>query len=118
MLVKAIMILNKLVIRNWVYEHNASIGKHCVKIWTNSICVSKERLHIPYLDRILIDVENLSQKINVKLGGINSVVSTKSALTRSSKEDLFMFFGADVSLSSRIRIKKHRCLGHTFDFID
>jgi hypothetical protein len=63
-------------------------------------------------------VENLSQKINVKLGGINSIISTKAALTKSSKEDIFMFFGADVSLSSQIRIKKYRCLGHAFDFID
>ena len=46
----------------------------------------------------LIDVENLSQKINGKLGGINGVVNTKLALRSSSREDLFMFFGADVSV--------------------
>jgi hypothetical protein len=44
-----------------------------------------------------LDVENISQKINGKLGGINGVVNIKSALSRSSREDLFMFFGADVS---------------------
>jgi hypothetical protein len=43
-------------------------------------------------------VENLSQKINGKLGGINSVINTKLALSRSSNDDLFMFFGADVSV--------------------
>lgn len=43
-------------------------------------------------------VDNLSQKINSKLGGINSVVNTKLALSHSSKEDVFMFFGADVSI--------------------
>ena len=46
----------------------------------------------------MIDVDNLSQKINSKLGGINGVVNTKLALSSSSKEDLFMFFGADVSV--------------------
>jgi hypothetical protein len=45
----------------------------------------------------ILDVENMSQKINGKLGGINGVVNIKSALSRSSREDLFMFFGADVS---------------------
>jgi hypothetical protein len=44
-----------------------------------------------------LDVENISQKINGKLGGINGIVNLKSALSRSSREDLFMFFGADVS---------------------
>lgn len=42
-------------------------------------------------------VENIAQKINGKLGGINGVVNIRSALTRSSREDLFMFFGADVT---------------------
>jgi hypothetical protein len=46
---------------------------------------------------INLDIENISQKINGKLGGINGVVNIKSALGRSSREDLFMFFGADVS---------------------
>jgi hypothetical protein len=46
---------------------------------------------------INLDVENISQKINAKLGGINGVINMRSALSRSSREDLFMFFGADVS---------------------
>ncbi len=48
---------------------------------------------------LILDVDNLSQKINGKLGGINSVVNTKLALSHSSKEDIFMFFGADVSVN-------------------
>ena len=46
----------------------------------------------------ILDVENISQKINGKLGGINGVINVKLALTHSSREDLFMFFGADVSV--------------------
>jgi len=42
-------------------------------------------------------VDNIAQKINGKLGGINGAVNIRSALTRSSREDLFMFFGADVN---------------------
>jgi hypothetical protein len=45
---------------------------------------------------IFLDVQNLSQKINAKIGGINGVVNLKEALSHSSNEDLFMFFGADV----------------------
>ncbi|CAF4571630.1 unnamed protein product, partial [Rotaria sp. Silwood2] len=41
------------------------------------------------------DVQNLSQKINGKLGGINGFVNVKLALNHPSDEDLFMFFGAD-----------------------
>ena len=43
-------------------------------------------------------MENISQKINAKLDGINGVVDIKSAFQCSSKDDLFMFFGADVCL--------------------
>jgi hypothetical protein len=42
-------------------------------------------------------VQNLSQKINAKLGCINGVVDLKAAISRPSKDDRFMFFGADVS---------------------
>jgi len=45
----------------------------------------------------ILDVENISQKINGKLGGINGVINLKQALSRSSHDDLFMFFGADVN---------------------
>jgi len=68
-------------------------------------------------------VDNLSQKINVKLGGINSIVNTKLALTRSSKEDVFMFFGADVKMKNirlrtcsiflfRLHIQLHQLIDH------
>ena len=53
---------------------------------------------------IFSDVQNLSQKINAKIGGINGVVNLKAALSRSSNEDLFMFFGADVKPNDIIRI--------------
>ncbi|CAF5001536.1 unnamed protein product [Rotaria sp. Silwood1] len=52
------------------------------------------------MDKLHMYVENLSQKINVKLGGINSIVNTKLALTQSFQNDLFMFFGADVTHST------------------
>jgi hypothetical protein len=51
---------------------------------------------------ICLDVQNLSQKINTKLGGINGIVNLKEALSHSSREDLFMFFGADVSCKMKI----------------
>ncbi len=50
-----------------------------------------------------LDVQNLSQKINAKIGGINGVVNLKAALSHSSNEDLFMFFGADVKSNYLIR---------------
>ncbi len=43
-----------------------------------------------------LDVQNLSQKINAKIGGINGIVNLKEALSHPSDRDLFMFFGADV----------------------
>ncbi len=43
-----------------------------------------------------LDVQNLSQKINAKIGGINGIVNLKEALSHRSNDDLFMFFGADV----------------------
>jgi hypothetical protein len=43
-------------------------------------------------------VQNLSQKINAKMGCINGVVNLKSALSRPSNDDVFMFFGADVNI--------------------
>jgi eukaryotic translation initiation factor 2C len=52
------------------------------------------------ISKLHMYVENISQKINAKLGGINGVVNIKSALSRSSRDDLFMFFGADVTHST------------------
>ena len=69
------------------------------------------------LSFIYLDVDNISQKINAKLGGINGVVNVRSALSHSSKDDLFMFFGADVN-----RLKNKDCcvnllyLGNSFNY--
>jgi len=41
--------------------------------------------------------------MNAKIGGINGIVNLKSALSHSSNEDLFMFFGADVKSNSLIK---------------
>ncbi|UJR08589.1 hypothetical protein I4U23_012848 [Adineta vaga] len=43
-------------------------------------------------------LQNLVQKFNAKLGGVNGMVSLARALTSSSaRDDVFMFFGADVT---------------------
>ena len=43
-------------------------------------------------------LQNLVQKFNAKLGGVNGRVSLTRALTSSStRDDVFMFFGADVT---------------------
>lgn len=72
------------------------------------------------IEMCLVDVENISQKINGKLGGINGVVNIKSALSRTSREDLFMFFGADVRMQRNRKpyeaIWIH--LGHSFDLLE
>lgn len=60
-------------------------------------CVSLRITSEPLCIRFLyLDLDNLSQKINAKMGGINGVANLKAALRRPSNEDLFMFFGADV----------------------
>jgi hypothetical protein len=68
----------------------------------------------------ILDVENLSQKINGKLGGINSVINLKLALSRSSREDLFMFFGADVKLLNEYENVKSTFfhLGNSFNMLN
>jgi hypothetical protein len=53
------------------------------------------------------DIENLSQKINVKLGGINGVINLKAALMHVSNEDLCMFFGANVIRKFKIILKSN-----------
>jgi hypothetical protein len=58
---------------------------------------TREEIYIRVCVLNILDVENISQKINGKLGGINGIINIKSALSRSSRDDLFMFFGADVS---------------------
>ncbi|CAF4038008.1 unnamed protein product [Rotaria sp. Silwood2] len=51
-------------------------------------------------------LQNLVQKFNAKLGGVNGMVSLARALTSSStKDDIFMFFGADVTHTTCSRDK-------------
>ncbi|CAF0858888.1 unnamed protein product [Rotaria sp. Silwood1] len=51
-------------------------------------------------------LQNLVQKFNAKLGGINGMVSLARALTSSStRDDVFMFFGADVTHTTCSRDK-------------
>jgi len=46
-------------------------------------------------------LQNLYQKFNAKIGGVNGLVSLARALTQSSsRDDVFMFFGADVTHTS------------------
>ncbi len=46
------------------------------------------------------------QKFNAKLGGVNGMVSLARALTSSStRDDVFMFFGADVTHTTCSRDK-------------
>jgi hypothetical protein len=48
----------------------------------------------------------LVQKFNAKLGGVNGMVSLARALTSSStRDDVFMFFGADVTHTTCSRDK-------------
>lgn len=56
---------------------------------------------------ILVDVENLSQKLNAKIGGINGVINVKAAVRQSFDMDRFMFFGVDVMIKIYALIKKY-----------
>ncbi|CAF4025256.1 unnamed protein product [Rotaria sp. Silwood2] len=69
------------------------------KIGLMTQCVNYQALK-HNINKLEMYVENISQKINGKLGGINGVINIKSALNHSSKDDLFMFFGADVTHST------------------
>ncbi|CAF4557350.1 unnamed protein product, partial [Rotaria sp. Silwood2] len=91
----AIVILNTNASQS--YNDVKQIGHQ--KLGLRTQCIDWKTLCIN-MDKLHMYVENLSQKINVKLGGINSIVCTKLALTRSSQNDLFMFFGADVTHST------------------
>ncbi|CAF3663795.1 unnamed protein product [Adineta steineri] len=91
----AIVILND--VPSDVYDYVKQLGHQRLGLVTQ--CVDLIALE-NNLQKLHMYVENISQKINGKLGGINSVVNTKLALSRSTKEDLFMFFGADVTHST------------------
>ncbi len=113
----AIVVLND--VPSQVYEYVKQLGNQ--RLGVTNQCVSFQALErnsgklrmckpltflISFDDiyHIFSDVQNLSQKINAKLGGINGVVNLKAALSHSSNEDIFMFFGADVKSNDMIRI--------------
>ncbi|CAF3197362.1 unnamed protein product, partial [Rotaria sp. Silwood2] len=86
-------------------QRNNEVAEHVaesVKQWGNqtlaviSQCISFQSLQ-QNTGKYRMYVQNLSQKINAKIGGINGVVNFKAAFSRSSHKDLFMFFGADVT---------------------
>ncbi|UJR13192.1 hypothetical protein I4U23_000214 [Adineta vaga] len=91
----AIVILNTNI--DQVYGYVKQLGNQKLGLRTQCIDMNALRKNISGLHMY---VDNLSQKINGKLGGINSVVNTKLALSRSSNEDLYMFIGADVTHST------------------
>jgi hypothetical protein len=112
----AIVVLND--VQPDVYEYVKQLGNQRLGVVTQ--CVSFQALErnsgklrmckiLNFLfifdDTHLIssDVQNLSQKINAKLGGINGIVNLKTALRHTSNEDVFMFFGADVKPYDMIR---------------
>ncbi|CAF2681440.1 unnamed protein product [Rotaria sp. Silwood2] len=92
----AIVIINS---RNSDVVYNLVKKYANTKIGLMTQCVNFQALE-RNMNKLEMYVENISQKINGKLGGINGVINIKSALSRSSREDLFMFFGADVTHST------------------
>ncbi|CAF3760682.1 unnamed protein product [Rotaria socialis] len=91
----AIVILNSN--SDQVHDYVKQLGNQ--KLGLRTQCVDMQALR-SNINKLHMYVDNLSQKINGKLGGINSVVNTKLALSHSSREDIFMFFGADVTHST------------------
>ncbi|CAF0968816.1 unnamed protein product [Rotaria sordida] len=88
----AIVILNNVLpevyesIKQWSNQ-KLGVPTQCVSFQSLQRNVGKYRMY----------VQNLSQKINTKIGGINGIVNLKAALSHSSNEDLFMFVGADIT---------------------
>ncbi|CAF1310401.1 unnamed protein product, partial [Adineta ricciae] len=80
-----------------VYDYVKQSSNRSIGLMTQ--CVNYQALE-RNISKLNMYVENISQKINGKLGGVNGVVNIKSALSRPSNEDLFMFFGADVTHST------------------
>ncbi|UJR07552.1 hypothetical protein I4U23_011840 [Adineta vaga] len=88
----AIVVLND--VPTEVYECVKQLGNQQLGLPTQ--CVSFQAVE-RNINKLRMYAQNLSQKINAKIGGINGVVNLKAALSRSSNEDLFMFFGVDVT---------------------
>ncbi|CAF1565590.1 unnamed protein product [Adineta ricciae] len=91
----AVIILDTTI--DQVYDYVKQLGNQQLGLRTQCIDMNALKKNT---NNFSMYVDNLSQKINGKLGGINSFVNTKLALSRSSKEDVFMFFGADVTHST------------------
>ncbi|CAF1375953.1 unnamed protein product [Rotaria sordida] len=82
------------------YSGNQKLG--IVTQCTDFVAIAKN-IRNKKLDMYL---QNLVQKFNAKLGGVNGMVSLARALTSSStKDDIFMFFGADVTHTTCSRDK-------------
>ncbi|CAF4612546.1 unnamed protein product, partial [Rotaria sp. Silwood2] len=86
----AIVILNETVAQ--VYNYVKQLGNQKLGLITQ--CTSFQAVQ-KNSQKLHMYVENLSQKINAKIGGINGIVNLKTALSQASKNDRFMFFGAD-----------------------
>lgn len=88
----AVVVLNNTL--DNVYDYVKQCGNQRFGLATQCVSFQALERNIGKLDMY---VQNLSQKINAKMGCINGVVNLKAALSRPSNEDLFMFFGADVT---------------------
>ncbi|CAF3625397.1 unnamed protein product [Adineta steineri] len=77
-------------------NHKLGIVTQC----TDFVAIAKN------INKLDMYIQNLVQKFNAKLGGVNGMVSLARALTSSStKDDVFMFFGADVTHTTCSRDK-------------
>ncbi|UJR37628.1 hypothetical protein I4U23_030325 [Adineta vaga] len=86
-----------------IYKTVKYLGNHKLGIVTQCTDFVAIAKNINKLDMYL---QNLVQKFNAKLGGVNGMVSLARALTSSStKDDVFMFFGADVTHTTCSRDK-------------
>ncbi|CAF3647379.1 unnamed protein product [Rotaria sordida] len=85
-----------------IYKTIKYFGNHKLGIVTQCTDFVAIAKNINKLDMYL---QNLVQKFNAKLGGVNGMVSLARALTSSTKDDVFMFFGADVTHTTCSRDK-------------
>ncbi|CAF0781179.1 unnamed protein product [Rotaria sp. Silwood1] len=85
-----------------IYKTVKYFGNHKLGIVTQCTDFVAIAKNINKLDMYL---QNLVQKFNAKLGGVNGMVSLARALTSSTKDDIFMFFGADVTHTTCSRDK-------------
>ncbi|CAF2767340.1 unnamed protein product [Rotaria sp. Silwood2] len=87
----AIVILNT---TDPVYNYVKKLGNQKLGLITQ--CTSFQAIE-RNSEKLHMYVENLSQKINTKIGGINGIINLKTALNQASNNDRFMFFGVDVT---------------------